>query len=203
METPRTHAEQLIPRIETTLADARITLEQLDAIAFGRGPGSFIGVRLASAVAQGLAAASGTGLAPVSSMAAMAWQAATARTQDASDELCVIVCLDARMNEVYLAEYVWLNGRLETKTSEVLTQPAAVRLPSGGNWLGVGSGFAAYPQLQARVPPGHGQITADLQPRARELLPFAQAAVRDNALIAPDAWRSEYLRDQDAWQRRQ
>lgn len=201
IDTPRSHAEQLIPCIEAILTDAGITPTQLDAIAFGRGPGSFIGVRLATAVAQGLATAAGIGLAPVSSMAALAWQAALAGTQHAGEELHVIVCLDARMNEVYLAEYLWRNSRLETQAPEQLVRPAAVALPAGGDWVAVGSGFAAYPQLQTLAQDRQVRVMADLEPRARDLIPLAQTAVAQNALVAPADWRSAYLRGESAWQR--
>lgn len=201
IETPRAHTEQLIPRIDEILTSADIGLEQLDAIAFGRGPGSFIGVRLAAAVAQGLAAGVEIGLAPVSSMAALAYRAAVANTADGDDALRVVVCLDARMQEVYLAEYSWRQAQLATTAAERLLQPAAVELPADGNWLAVGNGFAAYRDLREYACAQKGLLVADMDPRARDLLPFAQTAVSRAELVAPQDWRSKYLRDKSAWQR--
>ncbi|MGD8323232.1 MAG: tRNA (adenosine(37)-N6)-threonylcarbamoyltransferase complex dimerization subunit type 1 TsaB [Gammaproteobacteria bacterium] len=199
--TPRAHAEELIPRIDAILTDAGIGLEQLDAIAFGRGPGSFIGVRLATAVAQGLATGARVGLAPIPSMAALAWRAGSALPAHAAEALRVVVCLDARMQEVYLAEYTWRKSGLETTASERLLRPGAVRFPSDGRWLAVGGGFTAYPDLRERALGHGGEVSADLDPRARDLLPFAQTAVSRGELIAPEAWRGVYLRDESAWQR--
>lgn len=201
IQTPRTHTERLIPLIDDTLAEAGIRIEQLDAIAFGRGPGSFIGVRLATAASQGLAAGAGIGLAPVSSMAALAQHALQTHARDHDRELRICVCLDARMNEVYVAEFVAVDGRIRTAAAEQLLRAADVVLPPGGRWLAVGSGFAAWPELSERALARGAALVADLQPRARDLLPFAREAARARALIAPESWRSEYLRDASAWER--
>lgn len=199
--TPRRHAEELIPRIHACLADQACTLQQLDALAFGRGPGSFIGVRLAAAVAQGLATAGGIGLAPVSSMAALAFQAGRSLAPDATAALPIVVCLDARMGEVYLAQFSWQNGQLETQVTEQLLQPADVLLPSANAWLAVGSGFAQYPELCSLARSANAQLSVDMQPAAGDLLAFAQSAVAQKQLIAPENWRDDYLRDDSAWRR--
>src|ERR1700752_3189626 len=92
--TPRGHTELILPMVEEVLAEAGLTLKQLDAIAFGRGPGAFTGVRIAIGVAQGLAYASDLPLVPISNLAAVA-------QQNASGDGDILVCMDARMNEVY------------------------------------------------------------------------------------------------------
>ena len=201
IETPRRHAEEIIPRIHDCLADQACTLQQLDALAFGRGPGSFIGVRLAAAVAQGLATAGGIGLAPVSSLAALALQAGSSLAPDATAALPIVVCLDARMGEVYLAQFSWQNGQLETQATEQLLRPAEVVLPSANAWLAVGSGFAQYRELCSMAQSANGQLSVDMQPQARDLLPFAQSAVAQEQLLAPATWRDDYLRDDSAWRR--
>jgi tRNA threonylcarbamoyladenosine biosynthesis protein TsaB len=200
IETPRTHAEQLIPRIESLLNESGIAPAQLDAIAFGRGPGSFIGVRLAAAVAQGLAVGAAVGLAPISSMAALACRGAEAAAHTLDDGSSLFVCLDARMDEVYCAAYEWRQGRIESSGPEQLLRPDAVKLPSRRQWLALGSGFAAFPELQALALQNGAVVHTQLEPRARELLPFARSMIRNDQLVAGDAWRSEYLRTHSAWQ---
>ena len=197
--TPRTHAEQLLPRIEALLEESGIAVTQLDAIAFGRGPGSFIGVRLAAAVAQGLAVGAGVGLAPVSSMAALAGRAATVTAQTSEAETEIFVCLDARMQEVYCAQYIWRRGQIESSVNEQLLKPSEVSLPSGGAWIAAGSGFDAFAELRETALGKGALVHSDIEPSASELLPFARSAIHADSLVAPDAWQSEYLRTASAW----
>jgi tRNA threonylcarbamoyladenosine biosynthesis protein TsaB len=199
IDEPRTHAERLLPCIDQLLSEAGIRAAELDAITFGRGPGSFIGVRLASAVAQGLAAAAAVGLAPVSSMAALARRAALDYGNEFERGMHILVCLDARMNEVYLAEFDAADGYPVPRGDERLVGADALELPQQGDWIALGSGFATYPKLRAQG--RFEQIDTTLEPRARDLLPFAQVAVSTQALIAPEDWRSAYLRGESAWQR--
>ena len=99
-EQPRAHTQLLIPMVRSVLEEGAITTADLDAIAIGNGPGSFIGVRIAASVAQGLAFAAGVPVVPVSSMAAVA-----AEVQDRHDATDVVVAQDAHMNEIYLGLY--------------------------------------------------------------------------------------------------
>lgn len=197
----RQHTEQIIEQIDAALAQADLRLSELDAIAFGRGPGSFIGVRLAGAVAQGLAMAAGVGIVPISSLAAMALQAARVAPVEPDEVLRAVVCLDARMNEVYLAEFLWSAGKLEASGPERLALPEEISPPDEGAFVALGNGFSAYPELAGRMQACGGQLIAELVPRAEDLLTFAAAAVAADQLIAPDQWRADYLRDESAWRR--
>ena len=128
---PNSSSEWLLPAVRALLAEAECNLHEIDGIAFGAGPGSFTGLRLAAGCAQGLAYGLGRPVLGICTLEALA---------QASGEEKVFACLDARMNEVYTAVYA---GGLEVQASEVLP-PSEVRLPAGDGWVGCGDGFARY-----------------------------------------------------------
>jgi tRNA threonylcarbamoyladenosine biosynthesis protein TsaB len=139
------HSELLLPMIRGLLDDHGATLARLDGIAFGAGPGSFTGLRIACGIAQGLALGAGLPVLGVSTLEALA---ETARQRHASSR--VIAALDARAQEVYVAAYRHDGERWHEVLAPAVVPPAAVALPEGGGWTGVGSGFAAYPSLSER-----------------------------------------------------
>ena len=193
--TPQAQAEELIPRIDDLLKRAGIALPQLDAIGFGCGPGSFIGVRLGACVAQGLAAAAGIALAPVSSMAALARHVAP-ETGPPRD---VVVCLDARMGELYWAQYACSADGVVALTPERLLVPEDVQWPPGKDPIATGSGLQAHGRLRAAAEARGYEIAAAAGANALAVLPLARAAVRAGALVAAAQWRGVYLRDETAW----
>jgi len=200
IDAPRSQTDELISHVDRLLADAGIGLQQLDAISFGCGPGSFIGVRLAGSVAQGLAMAAGVGLAPVSSMAALAGQVIRSSSPEAAGVPLVLVCLDARMGELYWAEYSCAEDDEILRTAgERLLRPADVVWPATSAGIAAGSGFAQYPDLAEAAAARGFSVAASQQPRAEDLLPFARAAVVSGRLVAPEQWRVAYLRDESAW----
>src|SRR5690606_16468967 len=131
---PRRHAELSLPWAEQLLAEAGVARSQLDAIAVGRGPGAFTGVRLAVALAQGIALALDRPVVPVSTLAALA-----ARGRDGR----VVAALDARMGEVYLGMFEVAAGEVRALGCEAVLRPDLAQLPPQGGWHGVGTGFAA------------------------------------------------------------
>jgi tRNA threonylcarbamoyladenosine biosynthesis protein TsaB len=154
IEMERGHAERILPMVDELLAEAGIALNDLDAIAFGRGPGSFTGVRLATTVTQGLAFGAGLGVVPVSDL-----QAVAQRVLDSDDptQARVLVCNDARMSEVYWACYErGGDGLARLEGEEHVSKPTEVKLPA--TWAGAtvtpaGRGFIAYAEaLRAAVP---------------------------------------------------
>jgi tRNA threonylcarbamoyladenosine biosynthesis protein TsaB len=147
---PRQHASLLLPMVESVLAQAKTTLAQVQAVAYGCGPGSFTGVRIAACVAQGLALAVARPVVAVSSLAALALQAAPEHAR-------VLAALDARMGEVYLGAFTLTeDGALELSGREQLARPESVDLPASGTWLGIGPGWRSHgatlaPRLGARI----------------------------------------------------
>ncbi|HVY64789.1 MAG TPA: tRNA (adenosine(37)-N6)-threonylcarbamoyltransferase complex dimerization subunit type 1 TsaB [Gammaproteobacteria bacterium] len=197
--TPREQTEQVLKLVDELLAAAGCPLEQLDGIAFGRGPGSFTGLRVSAAIAQGLAVASNLPVLPVSSLLCLAERA----WREAGCERC-LVCVDAHMGEVYWAETVRRDGVVQVVGPERLGAPADVAVPAGGAaWAAIGSGFAA---------PGPGQelagllaratrVLAQLQPSAADLFPQAARDLAAGRGVAAAAALPVYLREQTAWRR--
>jgi tRNA threonylcarbamoyladenosine biosynthesis protein TsaB len=139
------HSELILAMVDWTLRDAGCKLRDLTEIAFGAGPGSFTGLRIACGVAQGLALGAQLPVRAVSSLMALA---------QASGGTSVVAALDARMNEVYWAAYRRSEGMgsWSTVCEPAVSPPAAVPAPSGDGWIGAGNAFAAYPALGAGLP---------------------------------------------------
>lgn len=141
------HSELLLPMIRALLGEAGLALADLDGIAFGAGPGSFTGLRIACGVAQGLAL--GAEL-PVVGVATLEAIAETAHAKHGWTR--VVTALDARMQEVYLAAYERDGERWRAQVEPCVVKPDAAPLPRGeGGWRGAGNGFAVYPALGKRL----------------------------------------------------
>ncbi|MFC6839332.1 tRNA (adenosine(37)-N6)-threonylcarbamoyltransferase complex dimerization subunit type 1 TsaB [Xanthomonas theicola] len=187
---PRRHAELALPWAEQLLAEAGLVRGQLDAIAFGRGPGAFTGVRLAIALAQGIALALDLPVLPVSTLHALALRAPADAPQ-------VLAAIDARMGEIYAATFVRDAAGVHALGAERVLAPDAFVLPApDAHWHGVGSGLAAIDgALQRRL--GAQLRTADAQalPHAADVLVLALAAHARGEAIAPERAEPAYLRD--------
>ncbi|MBX5462720.1 MAG: tRNA (adenosine(37)-N6)-threonylcarbamoyltransferase complex dimerization subunit type 1 TsaB [Steroidobacteraceae bacterium] len=196
-EFERGHAEHILPMVDEVLAEAGLSLAATDALAFGRGPGGFTGVRLAASVAQGLAFAAGLRVVPVSDLAAVAQQAFD-RDSTVSR---VVVCNDARMREVYWACFERGEDGLAAPVGpEHVSPPASVALPA--QWTGavagtqaVGRGFRAYPELRQAFESRVQGFHDTLLPRAAEIARLAVRDVRAGRLCAPEDAIPVYLRD--------
>ncbi len=140
------HSRRLLPLVDAVLADAGLSLRQLDGIAFGAGPGSFTGVRIACGVAQGLALGADLPVVGVPTLAALAQAAWT--THGARR---VFACLDARMREVYVAAYARSEAGWDEVMAPAVLRPVDVELPDAGPWRGAGDGFSAWPELAGQL----------------------------------------------------
>lgn len=169
---PREHTRLILGMIEALLADAGISIQQLDALAFGRGPGSFTGVRISTGIVQGMAYGADLPVVPVSTLASIAQS-----VHDDHQSEHVLTAIDARMEAVYWAEYRFDQGLMTLTGDELVISPEQVPLPAQQAWIGAGSGWAAYePQLITRIQqPLHG-IFADYFPQSASI---AKLAVHD------------------------
>jgi tRNA threonylcarbamoyladenosine biosynthesis protein TsaB len=201
--TPREQTGRILGLIDELLREAGLKLAGLDALAFGRGPGSFTGLRVAAAVTQGLSLAADRPIVSVSSLAALAQRALTARAAtDAEAALPrALCCVDARMGEVYSGVYRLQAGLAAVETVEANGAPATVAVPAAP-FIALGDGFAAYADALAGCLAAATAVDPALVPRARDLLPLARAAVARGDLLEREAALPVYLRGPDAWQRR-
>ncbi|WP_296944766.1 tRNA (adenosine(37)-N6)-threonylcarbamoyltransferase complex dimerization subunit type 1 TsaB [uncultured Massilia sp.] len=188
----RTHSQSVLPMVQELLRDAGLALADCDAIAFGAGPGSFTGVRTACGVAQGLAFGARLPVLPLVTLEAMA-EACRART-GATEVLAV---LDARMGEVYWAQYRW-TGAWEAVCAPALAAPEAVAPLAAAGLVACGNGFAAYPDAFAGKEFAAG-AHADILPHARELAVLGARALADGRAVPADAAQPLYLRNKVAY----
>lgn len=149
--------EFVLPMLDTLLKRSGLAAGDLEAIAYGAGPGAFTGLRIACGVAQGLAFAHGLPVIGISTLEATAEESGASR---------VFVALDARMSEVYCAAYEKRAGNpgWQTVLPARCAPPDAVEIPEGGGWLGCGSGFAAY---AARIEPRLRGVLVGIVPEVR------------------------------------
>ena len=188
---PRRHATLILPMIESVLAESGLTVMQLDAIAVGRGPGAFTGVRIAVGIAQGIAFAADLPVAPVSTLAALALGAARVTGQAR-----IAAALDARMGEVYWGVYAVASEDAEPLGEERVWAPEAVTAPPG-EWFGAGSGWAAHAEALARRLTVSGW-RGDCYPRAGDVARLAAATSRRGEWVAAEQALPVYLRDRVA-----
>ena len=193
---PRRHAELILPMVDALLAEAGIGKRRIDGIAVGRGPGAFTGVRLAISVAQGLALGLDRPVVPVSSLAALAFEAPESDGPDAA----ILAVIDARMGEVYAAAFTRSEDGLVSPLNEETVGPASlVAVPSGRRWIAVGSGWAAYADaLSSRLGVRPDFVDGARQPQARAIVQLAAPQFASGLGLAPERALPVYLRDKVA-----
>jgi len=184
------HSELLLPMLQAMLAEAGITLKQIDGIAFGAGPGSFTGLRIACGVAQGLAFAQDLPVVGVITLEAIAQQIDAPR---------VLAALDARMGEIYFAAYEKTETGWLPIHVPLLCQPNAAPSVAGDAWIGGGSGFDEYNEILQSVYAGKLQgIAPNCYPRAVEMVQLAVTKFINGEGVAPELAAPVYLRNKVA-----
>jgi len=190
---PRRHSELILPMVDSLLSEANAQLKDLDAIAFGAGPGGFMGVRIAAAIAQGLAFGVDLPLLPVSTMRIIAQ---VAYRQHAAEK--VIAGWDARMNAIYWGAYqLDSNELMQPVAKDALNDPGEITAPEGEGWSTAGNAWQAYEgQLNPEFKDAIAQACDDVYPRSAALVELAQADLAvDNQISVFDV-EPVYLRDQ-------
>ena len=195
-DVPNGGAERLLPWAGELIAEAGISLQQLDGIAFGAGPGGFTGLRLACGVSQGLAFGLDCPVVPVGTLAALALASGDGR---------VLACLDARMNEIYLAAYEIAGTESdEVRITEVMAPIVGAgetaSLPTGAGWRGAGDGFGAWGAvLAARLGKRLVAVDAAAYPTAAAVARLAAPLLASGQGVAAAAAMPLYIRDKVAF----
>lgn len=191
LELGQHHSELILGMVQEVLAEAGISLRQLDAIAFSRGPGSFTSLRIGAGVAQGLAFGADLPVIPVSSLAVLA------QGVDASKALAAF---DARMDQVYWGAYVRnAKGLVESVGNEIVIAPSDVPLPEGQGWVGAGSGWDVYADLLIRkLGSCLTEWRAKVFPTGRAVATLGAAAFAAGQAVSPEQAMPVYIRDEVA-----
>ena len=194
---PRRHAELVLPMADALLAEAGISRHALDAIAVGRGPGAFTGVRLGVSLAQGMALALDLPVITVSSLAALALEAPE---EDIGGDAAILAVIDARMGEIYAASYRRAeDGSLIVLDDERVTTAEALQLSRAEGWRVVGSGWATYEKvLRERLTAPLRSADGACYPQARHVAEIATREFRAGRAQAPELALPVYLRDKVA-----
>lgn len=185
------HSSRILSMVDALLTKADLRLDQLDAIAFGRGPGLFTGLRIGTGVVQGLAFGADLPVIRVSSLAALA------QAQEASH---VLTAVDARMSQVYWGAFTRdAGGAFQLIGQECVVAPEALPLPPAARWLGVGSGWDRYAEaLTNRLGTRLESWLPERYPHAREVAALAAIDFQRGQAVAPEQALPVYVRDQVA-----
>jgi tRNA threonylcarbamoyladenosine biosynthesis protein TsaB len=182
------HSERILAMVLELLAESGLTLKQLDAIAFGRGPGSFTSLRIGAGVTQGLAFGADLPVVAISSLAALA---------QGVDAPRVLAAFDARMNQVYWGAYIRDDaGLMAPIGAEVVVAPPDVPLPPGRDWVGAGSGWDEFaPVLVGRLGAALGAWRSRRSPLASDVAALAVAELHAGRTLPADRALPVYIRD--------
>ena len=188
-DAPMKQAQMILPMIDKLLKSSNIKLNQLDALAFGCGPGSFTGVRIAVSVMQGFGYAAQLRLIPVSSLAALA----QATYADLGWKK-ILAAVDARIQEVYWGAYaVNSKGLVELIGKELVCPPEQISIPEGSDWYGAGSAWEVY-----KLPFNPLQVDTKRLPTATGVVALAVDKYEKGQWVMAEAALPTYLRDQVA-----
>ena len=183
------HSELLLDMVQALCAAQRVALKEIEGFAFGAGPGSFTGLRIACGVVQGMAFGAGRKVVGVTSLEALAEQSGANR---------VIAALDARMGETYFAAYERAADRWHAVIAPCLCDADTLPVLAGADWVGIGSGFDRHAYVRERYTAQVSDIKADRLPGAREIARLACREFAAGRAIEPDFAAPLYIRDKVA-----
>ncbi len=191
---PRKHTQLLLPMIERLMANAQLSIAELDAIAFSQGPGAFTGLRIAAGVTQGIALSADIPVIAISTLAAMAQQS---YQQNQTNHM--LVALDARINEVYWGKYEVKKGKVQLNGREQVILPTEIATIKEGEWVGIGSGWEAYREALENITNGRiSQLYPDLTPSAEFIAELAAYKYQQGDVVSADQAQPVYLRNKVA-----
>ena len=192
---PRVHAALVLEMVYECLRESALELPDLDVLVFGCGPGSFTGVRIATAVTQGLAFGADIPVVPVSTLAG---HAVSCWRQTGATRIAVAV--DARMDECYWGLFcVDAGGVAQGLGQERLTEPGAIPVPDGNAWTGAGSGWQEFPSLGQAMEGVVDRVEPAVLPLARDLLATGCRLFSDGGGVPAHEALPVYLRESVAW----
>ncbi len=189
--TQRGHSDLVLGMMDALFEQAATSISAVDVIAFGRGPGSFTGVRIGVGVAQGIAFARDIPVIPISSLAAVA--------QGAADQLSIdtlAVAMDARMGEIYCANYQREKGIVKLVGGERVCPPEQFSAEAGQQWAGIGTGWGEYDEVLRKNFAGYlVQVSVKHYPHAASIIKLAQVEAEAGRLLPAEQAIPVYLRD--------
>jgi len=198
---PRLHARKLLPMVQSLLSEADLSVGSLDAIAFGRGPGSFTGLRICAGVVQGLAFAADIPTLPISSLAALAQGVYRRHGHDH-----ILTVLDARMAELYWAGYQVVDGQASLLGEEQLTVPAELDrsrplLEGEQAWVSIGDGWKFSSEFPEHVLPAVTVLDEVCHVHAQDIISLAQHDYKAGLQVPAEQALPVYLRGKTAWRK--
>lgn len=189
---PKQHTTLILPMLQAVLDEAGLNLKQIDCLAFGRGPGSFTGVRVAASVTQGIALAHDLLVIPISTLRALAFDCYREFAT-----LTVLAAIDARMNEVYWGEYTYQAQDMVASVPEIVCAPQDVTIEENRTFVGVGSGWDSYHTIfQNKQGEQLQQWFPHRYPRASAIAQLAAVDFQANKAVNADQALPIYLRDE-------
>jgi len=194
----QSHTDRILPMIEEVLSEGEVAINDIDYLAFGRGPGSFTGIRIGTGVVQGIALGADLLVAEVSTLAGIAQG-----VYREHGHTHVMAAIDARMEEIYWGCYQ-LNdlGYMELDGEEVVARSNDILLPQGSSWYGAGSAWSAYgDELKQHAKGLCSDIDGACLPHAQDIAKLAISKIEQGEVVSAESVRPVYLRNQVAWKK--
>jgi tRNA threonylcarbamoyladenosine biosynthesis protein TsaB len=189
--TQRGHSELILGMMDELFVEAKTSISEINAVAFGRGPGSFTGVRVGVGVAQGIAFARDIPVIPISSLAANAQGVVDTFNTD-----YIAVAMDARMGEVYGASYQVKDGLVQLLNEEKVCPPEEFKPVDELSWLGIGTGWAEYDAILRENFVGYlKEVSTQHFPQATSIIKLAQVEIEAGRLLPAEQALPVYLRN--------